>query len=64
MTSNPPARTWYKSSRSETSKQCVEVYHDTGRVGVRDSADHGEGPELWFPSAAWDDFLASRIWVR
>lgn len=64
MISDPRVRTWYKSSRSETSKQCVEVYHDTHQVGVRDSKDHGAGPELWFAGEAWDDFLASGIWKR
>ncbi|MFI1918219.1 DUF397 domain-containing protein [Nocardia sp. NPDC020380] len=60
MTTKPPAHTWYKSTRSETSKQCVEVYHDGDRVGVRDSKDHA--PELWFRGEQWDVFLASGIW--
>ncbi|UFS98391.1 DUF397 domain-containing protein [Nocardia huaxiensis] len=64
MSKNPPSRTWYKSSRSETSKQCVEICHDADRVGVRDSKDRGSGPELWFPVEAWDSFLASGVWRR
>lgn len=52
---------WYKSTKSDGAKQCVEVYHTENAVGVRDSKNPG-GPELWFPAGAWDDFLASGIW--
>ncbi|MEC3955002.1 DUF397 domain-containing protein [Nocardia sp. CDC153] len=61
--SNPPVQKWYKSSRSETSNQCVEVYQDHDRVGVRDSKSPG-GPELFFEGAQWDTFLRSRVWER
>lgn len=57
MTKKPPARRWYKSSRSETSKQCVEVCLDSDWVGIRDSKDQGHGPELWFQGEVWDAFL-------
>ncbi|MEU1427175.1 DUF397 domain-containing protein [Nocardia sp. NPDC005746] len=60
---NPPVRQWYKSTRSETSNQCVEVYQDDDRVGVRDSKNPG-GPELFFDGSEWDVFLGSRIWDR
>ncbi|QLY29796.1 DUF397 domain-containing protein [Nocardia huaxiensis] len=53
---------WYKSSRSDVGKQCVEVYHAEGRTGVRDSKDLGRGPELWFPEGEWDAFIRSGIW--
>lgn len=59
----PIRHTWFKSSRSDAGKDCVEVYHADNAVGVRDSKDPG-GPKLWFPAAAWDDFLASGIWTR
>ncbi|MGW4246856.1 DUF397 domain-containing protein [Nocardia sp. NPDC004722] len=58
--SKPPVRQWYKSSRSEASNACVEVYHDHGRVGVRDSK-HPGGPELFFDGPQWDTFLG---WVK
>ncbi|MEU6580783.1 DUF397 domain-containing protein [Nocardia sp. NPDC046763] len=54
-------RLWYKSSRSETSNQCVEVYQHHDRVGVSDSKDRG-GPELFFQGSQWDTFLHSHIW--
>ncbi|MFJ4654493.1 DUF397 domain-containing protein [Nocardia sp. NPDC088792] len=60
---NPPVRKWYKSSRSETSNQCVEVYQDNDRVGVRDSKNP-DGPELFFAAGEWDSFLAGRLWER
>ncbi|QLY31184.1 DUF397 domain-containing protein [Nocardia huaxiensis] len=52
---------WYKSSRSEGAKQCVEVYHADDAVGVRDSKNPG-GPELFFTGEQWDRFIAGRIW--
>ncbi|WP_405493613.1 DUF397 domain-containing protein [Nocardia sp. NBC_00511] len=61
MNSQPPVRQWYKSSRSSNAADCVEVYQDGLRVGVRDSK-HPGGPELWFTGAAWDAFLDSGIW--
>ncbi|WP_282781245.1 MULTISPECIES: DUF397 domain-containing protein [unclassified Nocardia] len=53
--------TWYKSSRSDAGKQCVELFHAESAVGVRDSKNPG-GPELWFTPEQWDSFLASGIW--
>ncbi|MGV9414765.1 DUF397 domain-containing protein [Nocardia sp. NPDC003693] len=61
MSSQPPVRQWYKSSRSSNAADCVEVYQDGDRVGVRDSKDPG-GPEVWFPGGDWDTFLDSHIW--
>lgn len=60
--SKPPIHKWFKSSRSETGQQCVEIYLGDEVVGVRDTKDHGHGPELWFPGEIWDDFIASGIW--
>ncbi|MGQ4597220.1 DUF397 domain-containing protein [Nocardia sp. R6R-6] len=49
---------WFKSSRSETSGQCVEVAHlDGGVVGVRDSKNP-TGPALTFTPGEWDTFIA------
>ncbi|MBL1076161.1 DUF397 domain-containing protein [Nocardia sp. 2] len=47
---------WYKSSRSEGAKQCVEVYHGNDSTGIRDSK-HPGGPELYFTPAQWGSFL-------
>ncbi|MBF6136027.1 DUF397 domain-containing protein [Nocardia otitidiscaviarum] len=52
---------WYKSSRSETGKQCVEICHAENAVGVRDSKNPG-GPELWFTPEQWESFIGSGIW--
>ncbi|MEV6138459.1 DUF397 domain-containing protein [Nocardia sp. NPDC051990] len=52
------AAKWYKSSRSHTGKDCVEVAHlDGGMVGVRDSKDP-TGQALVFTPAEWDAFTA------
>lgn len=47
---------WFKSSRSTTGDDCVEVAHlRGGMVGVRDSKNPA-GPALVFDPAAWDAF--------
>ncbi|WP_067670333.1 DUF397 domain-containing protein [Nocardia miyunensis] len=47
---------WYKSSRSSSTKDCVEVAHlDEGMVGVRDSKNP-TGPALVFEPSEWDAF--------
>nr|WP_280271855.1 DUF397 domain-containing protein [Nocardia wallacei] len=49
---------WFKSSRSGSQKECVEVAHlDGGMVGMRDSKDQA-GPALIFHPAEWDAFTA------
>ncbi|MGW4243927.1 DUF397 domain-containing protein [Nocardia sp. NPDC004722] len=60
----PPTGRWYKSSRSDSAQQCVEVYLGDGRVGVRDSKAAGRGPELWFSDEDWRSFIASGVWER
>lgn len=52
---------WYKSTRSDGAKQCVEVYHGETRTGVRDSKNPG-GPELWFTAEQWENFLTGDAW--
>jgi len=50
---------WFKSSKSSSTKDCVEVAHlDSGLVGVRDSKNPS-GPALVFAPADWDAFLTS-----
>ncbi|MGC4806759.1 DUF397 domain-containing protein [Micromonospora sp. DT233] len=49
-------RGWFKSSRSSSNANCVEVRFAAGGVGVRDSKDPG-GPALAFAGAAWADFV-------
>ncbi|WP_067676211.1 DUF397 domain-containing protein [Nocardia miyunensis] len=47
---------WFKSSRSLSGKDCVEVAHlHKDMVGVRDSKNPS-GPALVFSSAEWDAF--------
>ncbi|MGV9723046.1 DUF397 domain-containing protein [Nocardia beijingensis] len=49
---------WFKSSRSGSTKDCVEVAHlDGGLVGVRDSKNP-TGPALLFTPGEWDAFVA------
>ncbi|MGV9410414.1 DUF397 domain-containing protein [Nocardia sp. NPDC003693] len=61
MSNNSPARRWFKSSRSSTQSECVEVSFGESEVGVRDSK-HPGGPELWFTGEQWDSFVASEVW--
>jgi hypothetical protein len=49
---------WRKSTLSSAGDNCVEVAFATdGSVGVRDSKQNGQGPELEFTPAEWDAFL-------
>ena len=47
---------WRKASYSNGSGNCVEVGHLAGHVAVRDTKQHGQGPELAFPPKAWRTF--------
>ncbi|NKY85810.1 DUF397 domain-containing protein [Nocardia veterana] len=49
---------WFKSSRSDATRDCVEVaFLDSGLVGVRDSKNPN-GPALVFTPGEWDAFTA------
>ena len=49
---------WFKSSRSNAGKECVEVaWLEEGRVGVRDSKNP-TGAALVFTPGEWDAFTA------
>ncbi len=48
---------WFKSSRSQGGKECVEVaFLDHGMVGVRDSKNPS-GPALIFTPGEWNAFV-------
>lgn len=51
-----PDRGWFKSSRSSSNANCVEVRFTKGEVGIRDSKDPN-GAALAFDAEAWSDFL-------
>lgn len=55
---------WYKSSRSNSGNQCVEVFHGEDVTKVRDTKDSGLGPVLEFPADTWASFVDSSIWER
>ncbi|MGY2093130.1 MULTISPECIES: DUF397 domain-containing protein [Nocardia] len=49
---------WFKSSRSASGSQCVEVaWRHGGMIGVRDSKNP-TGPALVFAPGEWDAFTA------
>ncbi|WP_327097248.1 DUF397 domain-containing protein [Nocardia vinacea] len=49
---------WFKSSRSSSGRDCVEVAHlQRGMVGMRDSKNP-TGPSLVFTPSEWDAFTA------
>ena len=50
---------WFKSSRSGGSKECVEVaFLGDGLTGVRDSKNPS-GPALVFAASEWDAFVGT-----
>jgi len=50
---------WRKSSFSAMNGNCVEIgWLQSGRIGVRDTKDHGGGPVLIFSDAEWSAFIA------
>ncbi|MFD0362781.1 DUF397 domain-containing protein [Nocardia sp. GCM10030253] len=58
MNVNLAGAEWFKSSRSSSTKDCVEVAHlDGGLVGLRDSKNP-TGPALVFTPNEWDAFTA------
>jgi hypothetical protein len=56
VNSDLAAARWFKSSRSGSTQDCVEVaFLDGGKVGVRDSKNP-TGPALVFTPGEWDTF--------
>ncbi|MBF6349011.1 MULTISPECIES: DUF397 domain-containing protein [Nocardia] len=56
MTRDLSGASWFKSSYSQPSGDCVEVAHLYGVVGVRDSKNVS-GPALVFAPREWEAFL-------
>jgi hypothetical protein len=51
---------WRKSSYSgNNGGDCIETASVAGAVLIRDTKDHGAGPVLGFPPAAWAAFTAA-----
>ena len=50
---------WRTSSHSGGNGDCVQVGAGERVVGVRDTKEHGRGPVLEFPAAAWLAFIAT-----
>ncbi|WP_327145364.1 DUF397 domain-containing protein [Nocardia sp. NBC_01327] len=62
MINDPADAQWFKSSKSPSANECVEIaFLGANTVGVRDSKNPS-GPVLVFPGEHWDRFLASEIW--
>ncbi|MET8873445.1 DUF397 domain-containing protein [Nocardia sp. NPDC004604] len=58
MTIDLTGALWFKSSRSASGRECVEVaWLDSGHVGIRDSKNP-TGPALIFTPTEWDTFTA------
>lgn len=55
---------WRKASYSQEGGSCIEVAAERSVVGVRDTKQHGRGPVLEFPEAAWRAFIAGTRTVR
>jgi hypothetical protein len=56
----PPTAMWRKSSWSGFNGNCIEVANfGTGRIGVRDAKNLGQGPVLVFSEWSWQQFLDS-----
>jgi hypothetical protein len=53
-----PNYLWFKSTRSASNGNCVEVAFAVQMVAIRDSKDP-TGPVLRFTRSAWQDFLTS-----
>ncbi|WP_280402434.1 DUF397 domain-containing protein [Nocardia carnea] len=56
MTRDLTGASWFKSSYSQPSGDCVEVAHHDDVVGVRDSKNVS-GPALVFAAREWDAFI-------
>jgi hypothetical protein len=51
---------WRKSSYSDNGgSSCVEAGHVPGAILIRDTTDHGTGPVLRVPPAAWTRFTTA-----
>lgn len=48
---------WFKSTKSGNNGSCVEVRYRSPAIDVRDTKDHGQGPELAFTSQEWSAFV-------
>ena len=52
-----PLRARFFKAEGSNDVGCVEVAFHEGKVGVRDSEDHGTGPVLGFTAHEWKCFM-------
>ncbi|WP_216206962.1 DUF397 domain-containing protein [Amycolatopsis aidingensis] len=48
---------WRKSTRSNGSGACVEVAYTEDAIGIRDSKQLGQGPNLVLSHSTWRSFV-------
>jgi hypothetical protein len=56
--------TWRKATYSNAQGSCVEAGSMPGRILVRDTTQHGDGPAMSVSPAAWRRFTASIRAIR
>lgn len=56
--SNTTSATWRKSTYSTAQGSCVETGNAAGRILVRDTTQHGNGPVVSVSPQSWRRFTA------
>ncbi len=61
MSSSNAVPRWATSTYSSNHEACVEVAVMPGAMGMRDTKNRGQGPELWVRPAVARAFLAGVV---